>query len=141
VKSDKEINRRSDCPISYSLDFLGDKWSLLILRDMIFSGKSSYGEFQNSEEKIATNILADRLASLTANNFISKKESTQHKSKFVYTLTEKGISLLPILVEMNIWGTENDPENAGNEMTKLLKNDKAKAIKELTKLLKKRIGS
>ena len=108
---------------------------------MIFSGKSSYGEFQNSGEKIATNILADRLASLTANNFISKKESARHKSKFVYALTEKGISLLPILIELNIWGAANDPENAGSEMTKLLKNDKAKAIKELTKLLKKHIGS
>ncbi|TDE15454.1 winged helix-turn-helix transcriptional regulator [Dyadobacter psychrotolerans] len=140
TKASKEITHRSDCPVSFTLDFLGDKWSLLILRDMIFYGKSSYGEFLASDEKIATNILADRLASLSANGFITKGESAQTKSKFVYALTEKGISLLPVLVEMNIWGTGNNPEATSTDLAKVLKKDKEKAIKELTKMLRKRIA-
>ena len=66
----KENKQRSDCPIAYSLDYLGDKWMLLILRDLIFTNKSSYGEFLTSEEKIATNVLANRLKVLEENGFI-----------------------------------------------------------------------
>ena len=79
----KEIQHRSNCPIAYSLDYLGDKWVLLILRDLIFTNKSSYGDFLNSDEKIATNILADRLKLLEANGFIRSTVSPE-KKKQVY---------------------------------------------------------
>ena len=79
----KPIKPRSGCPVSYTLDFFGDKWSLLIMRDMAIEGKVSYGEFLNSDEKIATNILADRLAMLEENGFITKNVAPDKKSKII----------------------------------------------------------
>ena len=85
-------NKRSDCPVSYSLDVFGDKWSLLIIRDMLFSQKCTYGDFLKSDEKIATNILAARLQSLEENNIIEKLAHPESKAKVLYKLTDKGIS-------------------------------------------------
>ena len=140
MKLVKEISARSECPISYTLDFLGDKWTLLILRDMIFEGKSSYSEFLQSDEKIATNILADRLISLAENGFITKAVMPENKSKFVYNLTEKAIGVLPMLIEMLLWGSNVSPGGKNKELLKVLKSDKEKTIKGLAKILKKRIN-
>ena len=139
MKSRKETLSRSDCPISYALDLVGDKWTLLILRDMIFAGKSSYGEFLQTDEKIATNILADRLAALTANGFVTKTPSEENKSKFTYNLTEKGISLLPIVIELSIWGSKNSPSKVNTSISDVFKKDKEKKMKEFMKMLKKRV--
>ncbi|GAB4045507.1 winged helix-turn-helix transcriptional regulator [Spirosoma litoris] len=103
----KELKQRSTCPISTSLDVLGDKWSLLILRDMVFSGKSTYGQFLQSEEKIATNILADRLALLESQGILTKAVAADKKSKFTYRLTEKGIDTIPILMALTLWGSKH----------------------------------
>lgn len=100
---------RSTCPISFSLDVLGDKWTLLILRDMVFAGKSTYGEFLQSPEKMATNILADRLATLETQGFVTKQVAADKKSKFTYRLTEKGLDLIPLLMEIIRWGTTYSP--------------------------------
>jgi DNA-binding HxlR family transcriptional regulator len=102
----KEIKSRSNCLVSASLDVLGDKWTLLILRDMLFADKSTYGEFLQSAEKIATNILADRLAILESQGLISKAVAADKKSKFTYRLTNKGIDLLPVIMEFTIWGSK-----------------------------------
>ena len=139
MKTSREITHRSDCPVSYTLDFLGDKWTLLILRDMIFSGKSSYGDFLQSDEKIATNILADKLHILTVNGFVTKDISPDNRSRFRYILTEKGIGLLPVVIEMIIWGSKYNEADVNKELLAVLKKDKEKAIKEFTKMLKKRI--
>src|SRR6478672_4825624 len=88
--------RRSDCPISSALDAIGDKWSMLILRDLMFSGKRTYGEFQASAEGIATNILASRLGSLEANGLLSKSADPENGRRNLYSLTEKGLDLLPV---------------------------------------------
>lgn len=103
----KEIVFRSDCPISTALDIFGDKWSLLIIRDMIFKGKNTYGDFLASEEKIATNILADRLSLLECSGIITKHKHPDSKAKMLYKLTEKGIDLLPVLVEMIAWSEKH----------------------------------
>ncbi|KUJ53249.1 winged helix-turn-helix transcriptional regulator [Chryseobacterium sp. JAH] len=95
--------KRSDCPISSSLDVWGDKWSLLIVRDLMFKKQSTYGEFLKSDEKIATNILASRLLMLEENGIISKQDHPDSKAKVLYKLTEKGINLLPLLIEINLW--------------------------------------
>jgi DNA-binding HxlR family transcriptional regulator len=100
----KELKQRSTCPISTSLDVLGDKWSLLIIRDMVFAGKSTYGQFLQSAEKMATNILADRLAGLEAQGILTKAVAADKKSKFTYRLTEKGVAIVPILIEHTLWG-------------------------------------
>ncbi|MFB9075823.1 winged helix-turn-helix transcriptional regulator [Flavobacterium procerum] len=95
--------KRSECPISTSLEIWGDKWSLLIIRDLMFNKQCTYGDFLKSEEKIATNILASRLLVLEENNIIDKLEHPDSKAKVLYQLTEKGIELFPVLVEISLW--------------------------------------
>ncbi|WP_448787764.1 winged helix-turn-helix transcriptional regulator [Bacteroides graminisolvens] len=95
--------KRSDCPISCALDIWGDKWSLLIIRDLIFFKERTYSDFLKSEEKIATNILAARLQMLEENGIISKLDHPVSKAKVLYKLTPKGIDLLPLMIEINVW--------------------------------------
>lgn len=95
--------KRSDCPISCSLDIWGDKWSLLIVRDLMFFQKSTYGDFLRSNEKIATNILASRLQNLEDNGILERSEHPDSKAKVLYRLTKKGIDLAPIFVEIYLW--------------------------------------
>ena len=104
--------RRSDCPINFALELFGDPWSLLIIRDIVYFGKKTYGEFLASEEGMATNILASRLAHLEHQGLLVKKFSQQDKRKEEYVLTEKGLDLIPVLVEMANWSAEHDPHTA-----------------------------
>jgi DNA-binding HxlR family transcriptional regulator len=134
--------RRSDCPISYALDLFGDRWSLLIIRDIMFKSKSNYGEFLRSEEKIATNILADRLAQLEMAGLIFKTEDPEHGSKFIYKLSTKGIDLLPILIEVIIWSAKYDADSAVEmKFVNRAKREKQNLIRELTQRLKKEMIS
>jgi DNA-binding HxlR family transcriptional regulator len=135
------VRKRSECPISCSLDIFGDKWSLLIIRDLMFFQKSTYGDFLKSAEGIATNILASRLQSLEENNLIKKLEHPDSKAKVLYRLTQKAIDLLPIIVEIHLWadkylGTPADIK----AMLKEAKKDKNAFINSMTKQLKKQIG-
>ncbi|MEO5642763.1 MAG: helix-turn-helix domain-containing protein [Bacteroidia bacterium] len=132
-------NKRSDCPISCSLDVFGDKWSLLIIRDVMLRGKMSYSEFLNSEEKIATNILVNRLGVLEAENILSKQVSPVNKSKYIYSLTQKGADLLPVIIEMMDWGAKHNANCPRRELGKKIKKDKPAVIKELSQELKKQI--
>lgn len=99
---------RSHCPINFTLEHFGDKWSFLIIRDLMFKGKRHYNEFLEAGEKVSTSVLGDRLKKLEENGIISKSEDTVKKSRIRYSLTQKGIDLLPILLEMIIWGGEKD---------------------------------
>ena len=130
--------KRSDCPISCSLEVFGDKWSLLIIRDIMLRGKVSYSEFLESEEKIATNILVNRLGVLEAEKILVKEVSPANKSKYVYSLTKKGADLLPIVIEMMDWGAKyaNCPRK---ELGRRIKKDKIAVIKELSQELKKQV--
>ena len=110
----KENRRRSDCPISYALDIFGDKWSLLIIRDMLFKQRQRFGQFAEAEEKISTNILADRLAKLEAEDLITKKPDPENGRQFVYALTPKALDLSPMLVEMILWSAKYDPHTAAD---------------------------
>lgn len=121
-------NLRSTCPIGYTLDHVGDKWSLLIIRDMIFSDKRSYNEFLDSEEGIATNILGNRLRSLEETGFIIKRDSPLKKTSKNYFLTEKGIRLIPMIFEMVLWGEAFDPRENPNPLFAEIKEDKAGCI-------------
>ncbi len=124
----KQPKQRSACPVSTSLDVLGDKWALLILRDMVFAGKSAYGEFLQSEEKIATNILADRLVLLESQQILSKEVAADKKSKFTYRLTEKGVDLVPVIVELILWGSKHCPTILEPALLQELSTDKAGTI-------------
>lgn len=123
-----------------TLDILGDKWSLLIVRDLMFKEKKTYGDFLNSEEKIATNILADRLALLESGGIIAKQQYPGNKLKILYQLTPKGIDLLPLMVEMIIWSEKyHDVHPQAIEFAKQIKKDKLGILKRLIQNLKKRL--
>lgn len=128
---------RSDCPISCSLDVFGDKWSLLIIRDIMLRGKLSYSEFLASEEKIATNILVNRLSVLEAEHILTKRVSPTNRSKFIYSLTQKGIDLLPIVIEIMDWGAKYNASCPRKELGKKIKKDKPGVIRELFEKLGK----
>ncbi|HEU0001955.1 MAG TPA: helix-turn-helix domain-containing protein [Ktedonobacteraceae bacterium] len=104
--------RRSDCPINFALETFGDPWSLLLIRDLVYFGKKTYGEFLASEEGMATNILASRLAHLEQQGIVVKRPCAQDKRKEEYTLTEKGLDLIPVLVEMANWSAQYDSHTA-----------------------------
>ena len=135
------VKKKSDCPISCSLDIFGDKWSLLIIRDMMFFNKSTYGDFLKSAEGIATNILASRLQSLEDNKLIEKLEHPDSKAKVLYKLTQKAIDLLPIIVEVHLWAEKYFDIPADLKvMIKEAKKDKNEFIKVTTRQLKKKIA-
>ena len=121
----KEVKKRSDCPISCTLDVFGDKWSFLIIRDLLSAKECTYGDFLKSEEGIATNILASRLLMLEENEVIEKLEHPNSKAKVLYKLTKKGIDLLPVLIEMHLWFDKYDkiPDDK-KEMIETIKKDK-----------------
>jgi len=101
---------RSGCPINLTLEVLGDRWSLILIRDIMFGNRRHFRELlAGSEERIASNILADRLKRLVAHGILSKRDDPAHKQKAVYSLTEKGIELLPVLIQMGAWGRRHLP--------------------------------
>jgi DNA-binding HxlR family transcriptional regulator len=132
----KKDKKRSNCPVSCSLDIWGDKWSLLIVRDLMFAKECTYGDFLKSAEGIATNILASRLETLEENKIIEKLDHPDSKAKVLYRLTRKGIDLLPLMIEINLWAekyfTIPDDRKA---MLKEVKKDKVGFIKAMTKEL------
>jgi len=102
-----EDEQRSGCPINLTLEVVGDKWSLLIIRDMMFGNRRHFRELlTRSEEGISSNILADRLKTLTEQGIITRSDDPTHKQKGIYSLTEKGIELLPVLAQMSVWGNK-----------------------------------
>lgn len=96
---------RSGCPINLSLEVLGDSWSLIIIRDIMFGNRRYYRQLlSESEEGIASNILSDRLKRLTQQGLVAKKQDPSHKQRQLYSLTEKSIQLVPVLVQLGAWG-------------------------------------
>jgi DNA-binding HxlR family transcriptional regulator len=102
--------RRSHCPIACTLDVIGDRWTLLIIRDMLFFGKQRFEEFLESPEGISTNILTSRLKSLEQLGLVEKQPYSNHSRRMNYQLTERGQTLRPVLKTMIDWGLENIPE-------------------------------
>lgn len=115
--------RRSGCPVSISLELLGDRWSLLIIRDLMVRGLRTFKEFRQSGEGIATNILADRLKRLAAVGIISAETEETDARRVNYRLTEKGIDLAPLLLELLLWGAQHE-ETAAPEaaVRKIIRN-------------------
>ncbi len=122
-------HRRSDCPINFALETFGDTWSLLIIRDIVYFGKQTYGEFLASEEGIATNILANRLARLEQQGILTKLPHPTDVRKERYVLTEKGLDLIPVLVEIANWSAAYDPQTgAPPAWIALMKAEREKMI-------------
>ena len=132
----KVTESRSDCPISSSLDIFGDKWSLLIVRDLMIHKSRTYGDFTKSAEKIATNILANRLQLLEDNGIIAKMPYPGNKLKGLYKLSKKGVDLIPAIIEIALWG-EKYISNSDEcpPFLKEVKKNKAKFLKNIMDML------
>ena len=104
--------RRSGCPVSISLDIFGDRWSLLIIRDLMVRGFRMFKEFQAAGEGIATNILADRLRRLRAAGILAEEAEETDRRRVYYRLTEKGIDLAPVLLDLLVWGSRHEEADA-----------------------------
>ena len=104
--------RRSGCPINYALEIFGDRWTLLVLRDLLLVGRRHYKELLAADEGIASNILSDRLKRLEDRGLISKRRDPADGRQLLYGPTEAAIDLLPMLIEMTAWGARNDPQTA-----------------------------
>jgi len=119
--------RRSGCPLNASVEVLGDRWSLLIIRDMMLRGFRTYKEFLQSYERIATNILADRLRKLETHGIIASIRDPSDGRKLIYSLTPKGLDLAPVLTEMVLWAAAH--EDTGNQsLVRQMKEDKEQFI-------------
>jgi DNA-binding HxlR family transcriptional regulator len=130
----RRAGNKSSCPINLSLEAVGDTWSLLIIRDIIFAGKRSFREFLGSPEGIASNILKTRLSALVANDILSKYPHPTDMRKDIYSLTPKGIALVPILIELADWSLTFNPSAVAIDGTALHK-DKRSAIDAIQKTL------
>ncbi len=122
--------RRSGCPLNASVETLGDRWSLLIIRDMMLRGFRTYKEFLESFEGIATNILADRLRKLQAYGIITTERDPSDGRRLFYLLTEKGIDLAPVLTEMVLWAARHE-ETENQALVRQMKKDKEQLLTEV----------
>lgn len=128
---------RCNCPITSAIDLMGDKWSLVVVKNMLLYDLKTFKELSEASENIATNILSSRLKSLEQNGFITKTKPANNKKTNIYILTEKGLSLIPIIVELAIWGDANiqitASQEAQNGQIDAINNDKESFIKNLKK--------
>lgn len=128
----KSTKNRSNCPVSSTLDLFGDKWSLLIVRDLMLYKTRTYGDFTKSEEKIATNILANRLQIMEDSGIILKLPYPDNKVKGLYKLTPKGVELIPALIEIALWGGKNiSSTNESSTFLEEVKKNKTKFLKNI----------
>jgi DNA-binding HxlR family transcriptional regulator len=131
-------NYRSRCPINLTVEVIGDKWSLIIIRGIMFDDKRHFRELLNSEEKIASNILTDRLNMLEREGIISKSQDPDHKQKYIYSLTAAGIDLLPLMVEIGAWSLKHrDVDPAKGEHAEMLVKGGMALQKQIRKSLAK----
>ena len=112
VPGEPKSKRRSGCPVSISLEMLGDRWSLLVVRDLMVRGLRTFKDFLESGEGIASNILADRLRKLAAAGIVQVEAAETDRRRVIYRLTEKGIDLAPVLWELLIWGARHEKTGA-----------------------------
>jgi DNA-binding HxlR family transcriptional regulator len=122
---------RSSCPISSALDVIGDKWSLLIIRDMLIKHKKTFKEISDSDERIAPSILSARLKLLESYKLISKTKIPENKKENIYLLTDKGIRLTPIIIEFSLWGDANMREFNKIDDIEGLNSDKSYVIQSV----------
>lgn len=138
MKKGKKL--RSHCPVNYGLEAFGDRWALLILRDIVFRGKRTYGEFLKSEEGFATNILASRLEHLIDAGILRREANEADRRKDIYSLTEKGLDLIPVLFEMVLWSAKYDKGSEARRIVRLvelIRKDNRKISREVMEKVKR----
>jgi len=125
------VKRRSGCPVSISLERFGDRWSLLIIRDLMIRGFRTFKDFQGSSEGIASNILADRLRRLETAGIVSAEEEETDGRRVNYRLTEKGIDLAPVLLELLIWGARHEETGAPCALIENMEKNREEVLAEV----------
>jgi DNA-binding HxlR family transcriptional regulator len=128
TRSSPKSDRRSACPISISLEIFGDRWSLLVVRDLMFKGLRTFKEFAAAGEGIATNILAERLERLDAAGIIARDTDPEDARRILYRLTAKGMALAPVLIEMVIWAARYEDTDAPPATVRAMRRDRAAFI-------------
>lgn len=132
------MKMRSHCPINYAVEHFGDKWSLLIIRDLMFKEKRHYNEFFESGEKVSTSVLGDRLKQLEESGIISKGVDDIKKSRIKYSLTKKGIAMLPFMVDIIVWSALNDENTeAGSDFINQATKDRDNLLTTIQEKLEK----
>ncbi|MDD8017580.1 MAG: helix-turn-helix domain-containing protein [Bacteroidota bacterium] len=134
---------RSHCPVNYGLEAFGDRWALLILRDIVFRGKRTYGEFLKSEEGFATNILASRIDHLIAAGILQREGHETDGRKDTFSLTEKGLDLIPLIFEMVLWSAKYDSRSEAKRiirLVELIKKDNRKISQKVMEQVKRGEG-
>ncbi len=131
MKRNSESGRRSDCPLSIALEIFGDKWTLLILRDLMLKRLQTFKEFQESGEQIATNVLADRLQRLQKQGLVTGERSTCDARVVTYRPTAKGLDLLPVLVEIVLWSARHETTAAPAKLIEKMTKDRVGFIQEM----------
>lgn len=116
--------QRSNCPISIALEMIGDAWSLLVVRDLMFKGLTTYNEFLEGDEGIASNILADRLRKLESADIVEKQRDPSDARRFNYRLSAKGIDLAPVLVELVLWSAKHEATDAPPSVVRAMRKDR-----------------
>lgn len=130
---------RSTCPISTALEVVGDRWTLLVIRDLMFAGKRHFREILQSEEAISSNVLADRLGALVESGIVTKSADPSHSQKAIYSLTEKGLELLPVLVALSAWTQKYYASTRRPEAAQLVEGGRA-FLKKLEAQIRKEHG-
>lgn len=126
------MERRSNCPISFALDRFGDKWTLLVIRDLGLKGRHTFSELLDGGEGIATNVLSDRLSKLESEGIVVREKDPADGRRYRYSLTEAGKDLLPILVEMIVWSAKHDADTeAPASFVRAARRDRAALLKKL----------
>jgi len=134
---DKKTKNWAGCPVRFGMSQFGDKWSFLIIRDLMFKGRKYYNEFLEAGEGISTNILANRLHDLEINGMVSKHQDTIKRSKYIYRLTEKGMALMPMMLAMIDWSEKYDNKTeVPNEFIKKLRKSPEELQQDLLAQLK-----
>lgn len=134
----KRNDRKSDCAINFSLENIGDPWSLLIVRDIVFFGKKTFGEFLASDERIGTTTLARRLKELEDKGILAKTPNTEDGRIEEYSLEAKGLDLIPLLLDLTAWGAHHDPKTGANKSwIKLIQKHRVVILRRIRETVKK----
>ncbi len=132
--------RRSDCPISFALEIFGDRWTLIVLRDLMLRSRRRYRELLEGDEGIATNVLAERLKRLEHRKLITKQRDPDDARQFIYLPTELAVSLVPMLVEMTAWGIKTSNYDVGAEFLEKFETGRDKLISDLQVKIRRESG-
>jgi DNA-binding HxlR family transcriptional regulator len=133
----KRSSGKSHCPINYGLETFGDPWSLLVVRDIVYFGKHTFNEFLASEEAIAPSVLSARLDQLVAAGVLSKDKDPGDRRRVAYNLTEQGLRIIPILIEIADWSVDADPDTgAPMDWVAMVRANKPEMIKRITETVR-----